>query len=381
MSRAGGTPHPSGLLGEPWPDPHSMFRPSPRLGPEPSAPDSSPDRQAAHYERRLLLAQALGDSSGLKEIWQEYWQFLQGWQAAEQLQTLIPGMISVSTPVVCTAIRERSIRDGLHDARSAPGAASRNPVVFAFAWYTVGEYDKALVEIEMLSMDGELDVELEVLWALCLVRLKHWAQAFEWFEHAATRDPKSAAARAGMGYAMRSMGRPKEALVQYRQAARLDPTMAEVHFLTGDALNCLELYGKAHQAFNRAVRRAPENQTYRKCHEEALRNNGLVIKSKASRGYRFRFGARKFLRGELDAIPSIAKVLTRAIGRSKRKKHASTEQAARKRRRRKLSFWGLGGIILLAAYFATPHDPPGTGYGMAEENTAVLGGLSASLTN
>jgi tetratricopeptide (TPR) repeat protein len=124
------------------------------------------------------------------------------------------------------------------------------------------------------------------------------------FEHALEVAPDLPEARSGLGVALRTAGRPAEALVQYDLALSADPDLAEAHANRGEALAALGLPVQAENAFADALRIDPDQVPARIDRARLLARQGAAARGQARSLLLDR--ARRDLLHALEARPDLA---------------------------------------------------------------------------
>lgn len=317
----------------------SMFFPASRMGPNAQAPKSLAEQHAVQLERRVLLAQAMESDEQLKSARLEYEHFMVSKEAQERLNHRLPACLPLGTAVRCSTEAEQAILIDLDICQPLRTAGLACPTTIGLALYTLTNYEGALAEIERHSADSVLDKDQESLWALCLIRLGHWQEALDWFQHAVEVDPRSALAYAGKGLALNALGRPLEALVQFRHGLHLDSNHAELHFLSGETMSCLERYGAANLAYLQALRLAPGNALYQEHQRWALSAAGGLDSS---------LPVAELTKRQTQEQPPRDGLLKRSrMARRKQQAHRSSNKSRR-------SLWGFGALLVVASTLSRP---------------------------
>jgi tetratricopeptide (TPR) repeat protein len=91
-----------------------------------------------------------------------------------------------------------------------------------------------------------------------LVLQHHYQEAVPDYQEAIRLDPSYAEARNNLGFALAELGRLDEAVVQYREALRLDWHYALAHFNLGSALMRLGQRQEAAARFREALQIQPD---------------------------------------------------------------------------------------------------------------------------
>jgi tetratricopeptide (TPR) repeat protein len=122
-------------------------------------------------------------------------------------------------------------------AASAPQARDEAPGEAATTGGAGGGMGQALPEghppidisaviktLEEQAAQNPTDADVRLKLANYLYDHQQWQQAIEWYQKALALDPKNVAARTDLGTAYFNSGRPQEALREYRQSLKDDPT-------------------------------------------------------------------------------------------------------------------------------------------------------------
>jgi tetratricopeptide (TPR) repeat protein len=85
--------------------------------------------------------------------------------------------------------------------------------------------DPAVVKaLEEQAAQSPQDADIRVKLANYLYDRQQWQPAVEWYQKALALDPKNVGARTDLGTAYFYLGRPRDALREYRQSLQTDPT-------------------------------------------------------------------------------------------------------------------------------------------------------------
>lgn len=82
-------------------------------------------------------------------------------------------------------------------------------------------------------------------------------KAIKFFQSEVDHHPESAAARTGLGLALKKKGKSGEAIAQLRRATEVEPDFAESHYELGAMLENNKEYGEACKSFERYLQLAP----------------------------------------------------------------------------------------------------------------------------
>jgi tetratricopeptide (TPR) repeat protein len=126
------------------------------------------------------------------------------------------------------------------------------------------------------------------------------------FEHALEMAPDLAEARAGLGVALRSEGRAREALAQFDAAVAADPDLAEGHAGRGEALLALGDAASGEAALGDSLRVDPDQVAPRLVRARFLARRALMATSEERRLLLDR--ARRDLLHAVEARPGVALV-------------------------------------------------------------------------
>ena len=112
--------------------------------------------------------------------------------------------------------------------------------------------------LEEQAAQNPRDPEPRLKLANYLYDQQQWGRAIEWYQKALELDPKNVNARTDMGTAYFNLGRPADALREYRQSLEIDPTHQPTMFnLIVVHLDGLHDVAAAQQAWDRLHKRNP----------------------------------------------------------------------------------------------------------------------------
>jgi len=112
--------------------------------------------------------------------------------------------------------------------------------------------------LEEQAAQNPRDPEPRLKLANYLYDQQQWQRAIEWYQKALELDPKNVNARTDMGTAYFNLGRPADALREYRQSLEIDPTHQPTMFnLIVLHLDGLHDVAAAQQAWDRLHKRNP----------------------------------------------------------------------------------------------------------------------------
>ena len=112
--------------------------------------------------------------------------------------------------------------------------------------------------LEEHAAQNPRDPEPRLKLANYLYDQQQWQRAIEWYQKAVELDPKNVNARTDMGTAYFNLGRPADALREYRQSLEIDPTHQPTMFnLIVVHLDGLHDVAAAQQAWDRLHKRNP----------------------------------------------------------------------------------------------------------------------------
>jgi len=112
--------------------------------------------------------------------------------------------------------------------------------------------------LEEQAVQNPRDPEPRLKLANYLYDQQQWQRAIEWYQKVLELDPKNANARTDLGTAYFNLGRPTDALREYRRSLAIDPTHQPTMFnLIVLQLDGLHDVAAAQQAWDRLHRRDP----------------------------------------------------------------------------------------------------------------------------
>ena len=112
--------------------------------------------------------------------------------------------------------------------------------------------------LEEQAAQNPRDPEPRLKLANYLYDQQQWQRAIEWYQKGLELDPKNVNARTDMGTAYFNLGRPADALREYRQSLEIDPTHQPTMFnLIVVHLDGLHDVAAAQQAWDRLHKRNP----------------------------------------------------------------------------------------------------------------------------
>ena len=163
---------------------------------------------------------------------------------------------------------------------------------YAQALDLTGQHAEAIVQLRQVLKQSPNDIGLQINLALLMKRAGELVDAAQLFEHilsksprqfechynlaeiyarqnknilafdhldkAAKLKPKDAGLRNGIGNLLRAMKRPTEAIAQYGEAIRLDPSSHIPYYNQGLAFRSIGKFGEARKGFDKAWRKNPK---------------------------------------------------------------------------------------------------------------------------
>jgi protein O-mannosyl-transferase len=127
-------------------------------------------------------------------------------------------------------------------------------VFMAIAWGLPELMKRKVQQNRMLLMVGTLII---LLITLTWVQVSYWKNSRALFEHAISinnsKAPSFVIAHNNLGHAMALKGQYEDAVIQYRQAIKINPHFAPVHNNLGVTLNELHRYDEAIKSFQQAI--------------------------------------------------------------------------------------------------------------------------------
>lgn len=89
------------------------------------------------------------------------------------------------------------------------------------------------------------------------LEIGEYDRALVFFQSEVDKHPESAAARTGLGMALKRKGKANEAIAAIRRATEVEPDYAESHYELGALLETSKDYGEAYKCFERYLQLAP----------------------------------------------------------------------------------------------------------------------------
>lgn len=108
-----------------------------------------------------------------------------------------------------------------------------------------------------LSAKDKIDWDKKLAKGYRDIEIGEYDRALAFFEKEVNSHPDSAAARAGVGLALKRKGRPQEAIASLRRATEVEPDYAESYYELGALLEGEKDYTEACKCFERYLQLAP----------------------------------------------------------------------------------------------------------------------------
>lgn len=103
------------------------------------------------------------------------------------------------------------------------------------------------------------------------LEIGEYDKALKFFQDQTDQHPESAAARTGVGMALKAKGKAGEAVAAIRRATEVEPDYAEAHYQLGSLLESNKDYSEACKSFERYLQLAPISSKKASV-EERIRN-------------------------------------------------------------------------------------------------------------
>lgn len=103
------------------------------------------------------------------------------------------------------------------------------------------------------------------------IEIGEYDRALKFFQSESDHHPESAAARTGIGMALKAKGKAGEAVAAIRRATEVEPDYAEAHYQLGSLLESNKDYTEACKCFERYLQLAPISSKKASV-EERIRN-------------------------------------------------------------------------------------------------------------